>query len=258
MIPIKVLSALTLFTLCFSSPLLSAEGDASDQKKSADRKAEIKTQGEKEADAVHQKAPDLTQLTPEDLSGMEKLSEKRRSLIELALKTGRDNPDNHYLFGSADPKKGGFDCSGAMYYLLQKSGFTPPRTSAGQFDWIKKSGNLTIVPEDTTSLDVSLFKKLRPGDLLFWSHTYHATDGRTNGITHVQMYLGKEKKDGWRVMVGSSDGRSYRGNRQDGYAVFDFKLPHQGSKQKFVGFGSPPKMNDVPPAVDEPTSKEQP
>jgi len=96
--------------------------------------------------------------------------------------------------------------------------------SAAQYNWIKKSGNLNQVPKTVTSLNDHIFKKLKPGDLLFWSHTYKPTDGRTNGITHVQMYLGKEKKDGRPVMIGSSDGRSYRGKQQDGYAVFDLFL----------------------------------
>ena len=191
---------------------------------------------------AHPKKPaktSLKQLKLEDLAGIEELSKKRREIIALALKVGRENPNNHYLFGSADFKRGGVDCSGAMYNILRQLNVSVPRSSATQYDWVQKSGNLVKVSEKVSSLDDPVFDALKPGDLLFWSHTYHATDGRKNGITHVQMYLGKEKKDGRRVMIGSSNGRSYRGVRQDGYAVFDFKLPHQGSTQKFAGFGSP-------------------
>ena len=184
-------------------------------------------------------AGSLKQLNIEDLAGIEELSKKRREIIALALKVGRENSDNHYLFGSADFKRGGVDCSGAMYNILRQLNVLVPRSSATQYDWVQKNGNLVKVSEKVSSLDDPAFGALKPGDLLFWSHTYHATDGRKNGITHVQMYLGKEKKDGRRVMIGSSNGRSYRGKRQDGYAVFDFKLPHQGGTQKFAGFGSP-------------------
>ncbi len=61
------------------------------------------------------------------------------------------------------------------------------------------------------------------------------------------MYLGKEKKDGRLVMIGSSDGRSYRGQRQCGYGVFDFRLPAQGSKTQFAGFGPPPGLEPTSP-----------
>jgi len=186
------------------------------------------------------KSSRLAQLTLDAMAGIDLLTPQQKEILTLAMKLGRDYPDNHYKYGSANLKQGGFDCSGAMYYILRKTGFQPPRTSAAQYDWIKKSGHLTQIPKTVTSLDDPIFKKLKPGDLLFWSHTYKPTDGRTNGITHVQMYLGKEKKDGRQVMIGSSDGRSYRGKRQDGYAVFDFKLPRKESKQKFVGFGPPP------------------
>jgi len=199
----------------------------------------------------------LMQLNPEALAEWDTLSDRRKKLVEVALKLGRETPLNHYLFGSADPKKGGFDCSGAMFYILKQSGLTPPRSSAEQFDWIQKSGGMVKGSDEVKSLKDRFFSKLKPGDLLFWSHTYHATDGRTNGITHVQMYLGHEKKDGHPVMIGSSDGRSYRGHHQNGYGVYDFKLPHRGSTQKFVGYGPPPGIGDgsVPDAGESKKSQ---
>ena len=209
---------------------------------------EVNVVVDKKSDALksEKKAPaqkkevKLAQLTLDALAGIEVLSTKQKEILTLAMKLGRDHPDNHYKYGSANLKQGGFDCSGAMYFILKESGFHPPRTSAAQYDWVKKSGHLIKISAEVTSLDNPVFKKLQPGDLLFWSHTYKPTDGRTNGITHVQMYLGREKKDDRPVMIGSSDGRSYRGKRQNGYAVFDFKLPRKSSKQKFVGFGPPP------------------
>ncbi len=129
-----------------------------------------------------------------------------------------------------------------MYYILRKFGLKPPRTSAGQFDWVKAAGHLTLIPDGTASFEAEAFASLEPGDLLFWSGTYTPKDGRTNKITHVQMYLGREKADGRRVMIGSSDGRSYRGTQRNGFGVFDFRLPRKGSKGRFVGFGTPPGL----------------
>jgi cell wall-associated NlpC family hydrolase len=81
---------------------------------------------------------------------------------------------------------------------------------------------------------------LKPGDLLFWSGTYEPTDGRKANITHVAIYLGREGKDKRPVMINATDGRSYRGKQANGYGVYDFYLPKEGSKSIFVGFGTPP------------------
>lgn len=182
------------------------------------------------------------QLTSGQIDGLDDIAPERRKLVELALKLGREHPLDQYLFGSADPTKGGFDCSGSLFFILKQAGLKPARSSSAQFDWIKQSGSLVEVPPGTTSLDAPVFAKLQPGDLLFWSGTYKATDGRTNKITHVQMYLGKEKKDGRPVMIGSSDGRSYRGIARCGFGIFDFKLPSKTSKSRFAGFGPPPGL----------------
>lgn len=175
----------------------------------------------------------------DDLAGVQLLDINRRKLIGNALTTARNNGWLKYQFGSADPKRGGFDCSGAMYYVLKESGLKPGRSSADQYLWIKKSGGITEVGKSVTSLDDPVFAALKPGDLLFWSGTYTPTDGRKVAITHVSMYLGKAKSDGRQLMIGSSKGRSYRGKRQNGYGVFDFKLPSKSSKSTFVGYGTP-------------------
>jgi|688.fasta_scaffold184570_4 hypothetical protein len=54
------------------------------------------------------------------------------------------------------------------------------------------------------------------------------------------MYLGKEKTDGLRVMIGASDGRSYRGKKLIGFGIVDFKVPKVGSKTRIIGFGPVP------------------
>ena len=83
---------------------------------------------------------------------------------------------------------------------------------------------MTEVPAGVDSVDHSIFSKLRPGDLLFWSGTYKPTDGRTTPVSHVQIYLGHEQPGGNPVMIGASDGRTYRGIKRGGYGVFDFIL----------------------------------
>ncbi|GAA5481753.1 C40 family peptidase [Haloferula sargassicola] len=170
------------------------------------------------------------------------LSPQRKQLITDALNAARELGLDRYIFGSADPSQGGFDCSGSMFYLLKKAGIDPPRTSAGQFDWIKAAGKLVEVPAEARNLDHAAFSKLRPGDLIFWSGTYEPQDGRTNKITHVQMYLGREKEDGRAVMIGSTDGRSYRGVARCGFGVYDLRLPRAGSKARLVGYGTPPGL----------------
>jgi hypothetical protein len=199
--------------------------------------------GEPDAVAPEKEIPKPAQLTTAELEGVEKLDAGRLRLIELALKTGRDRPRIRYSYGGANPEEGGFDCSGAVYYLLRKCGVKPPRSSAAQFDWIKKEGKIVLVPEGTTSTDAEVFHKLEPGDLLFWSGTYVPSDGRSNKITHVQIYLGREREGGRRVMIGATNGRTYKGTRQNGYGVYDFKMPRAGSKGRFVGFGSPPGLS---------------
>jgi cell wall-associated NlpC family hydrolase len=93
--------------------------------------------------------------------------------------------------------------------------------------------------------DDPAFATLRPGDLLFWAGTYQPSDGRASSVSHVQIYLGRESRDGEdiHVMAGSTDGRTYRGTQRCGYGVYDFRLPGPGSKSTFAGFGPPPGLD---------------
>ena len=50
---------------------------------------------------------------------------------------------------------------------------------------------------------------------------------------------GKEK-DGHAIMTGSSEGRSHRGTKINGFGITDFRLPKAGSPTRTVGFGPPP------------------
>jgi cell wall-associated NlpC family hydrolase len=175
------------------------------------------------------------------IEGFDQLAPERQQLIQLALEEAARLRLGQYIYGSHDPDRGGFDCSGAIFYLLKKLGLNPARSSSGQFEWLKEAGTLHQVPAGVRSLDDPSFAQLRPGDLLFWSGTYETPKGRKNKISHVQMYLGVEKGRG-PVMIGSTDGRSYRGEARCGFGVFDFKLPSQGSRARFAGYGKPPAL----------------
>ena len=166
---------------------------------------------------------------------------KRQILVAQARKVVEEYKHLPYKFGGADPKSGGFDCSGAMSFVMKRCGYKPPRTSAQQYVWIRNNAKIHLVGKKVDSFDDPAFKHLRVGDLLFWSGTYTPTDGRKVKISHVGIYLGKEK-DGRRIMACASKGRSYRGKKGDGYGIYDFRLPRKTSKSTFVGYGSIPGM----------------
>jgi len=178
----------------------------------------------------------------EELKEFSSLSKERQQLLRLAMETAKKMRSKKYKFGGSSPDAGGFDCSGAMYYVMRTEGLKPPRTSAQQYLWVEDAGNLTAVSAKSRRVDDAVFKKLLPGDLLFWSGTYVPGDGRKVKISHVGMYLGTEKKDGRPVMITATKGRSYRGTAADGFGVYDFKLPSAKSKARFVGYGSPPGL----------------
>ena len=173
------------------------------------------------------------------------LPEDRRKLIEGAIAVARDSPWLPYRFGGSAPTDGGFDCSGAMYFVMCKAGLKPPRTSAEQFLWLNENARLTGIPPSVKSLDHPEMKNLLPGDLLFWGGTYLPADGRRVNITHVALFLGHEKKDHRAVMINATDGRSYRGTKANGYGVYDFQLPREGSRAIFMGYGTPPGIARV-------------
>ena len=132
------------------------------------------------------------------------------------------------------------DCSGFIHYVLSKNGVSnPPRDAREQYIWVRKAGKFQAVlghSDDTFELD-----DLKPGDLLFWSGTYKVD--RDPAITHTMIYLGREKGTNRRIMVGASDGRTYKGQSRNGVSVFDFKVARLGAKTDdkpgplFVGYG---------------------
>jgi cell wall-associated NlpC family hydrolase len=189
-------------------------------------------------------APNVT-VSPEKIAGFDAYPARVRQLIEAGLELTKQNLG--YTYGSADPANGGMDCSGFIYYVLQQNGFPDvPRDSSQQYVWVRKAENFNVVlsrHEDSFELDA-----LKAGDLLFWRGTYSID--RDPPITHVMIYLGREKRTKKRVMVGASDGRTYDGKQRFGVSVFDFKLPPPPSSNEakvspvFVGYGRIPGLSE--------------
>lgn len=201
------------------------------------------------------RAPAAT-LNPDDLREFATQPPGVQELISTALALTKLNLT--YTYGSADPAKGGMDCSGTMYYLLRAQGIAEvPRDSSSQYAWARKRGPFfAVVSKSAESFE---FDDLRPGDLLFWTGTYET--GREIPISHVMLYLGTEKKTRKRVMFGASDGRSYAGIQRWGVSVFDFKMPRtestggSGAKVDFVGYARIPGLRDAATfAVAEPSA----
>jgi cell wall-associated NlpC family hydrolase len=182
-------------------------------------------------------------LSPDAIEGFEKYPPKVRQILDAGLALTKENLG--YSYGSADPSNGGMDCSGFIYYVLTQNGFPDvPRDSSQQYVWVRKAGDFDAVL--SRKEDSFEFNDLKPGDLLFWKGTYSID--RDPPITHTMIYLGREKRTNKRVMIGSSDGRTYDGKQRWGVSVFDFKMPAppQSGDAKisptFVGYGRIPGL----------------
>jgi peptidoglycan DL-endopeptidase CwlO len=165
-----------------------------------------------------------------------------RKIVDLSLDlTGRNLS---YKYVSADPKNGGMDSSGFIYYVLTQSGVTGvPRDAREQYIWVRKAGNFQAVlaqRDDTFELD-----SLQPGDLLFWASNFGVSPDPE--IMQTMIYLGRDKSTNQRLMVGASEAASPKGQKKSGVDVFEFKVghaapkPNQESGPVFVGYGRIPK-----------------
>jgi cell wall-associated NlpC family hydrolase len=186
----------------------------------------------------------MATIKPESIREFAEQPSEVQGLIRNSLALTEQNLS--YKYGSADPATGGMDCSGFIYYVLSNAGYKDvPRDSAGQYEWVRKNSDFhSVLSRSGDSFELN---DLRSGDLLFWSGTYKVD--REIPITHVMIYLGKEKSTDKPVMVGATDGRSYNGIRRFGVSVFDFKMPSgQPNKDdpeltaKFEGYASIPGL----------------
>lgn len=176
-------------------------------------------------------------LAPAALTGYGQYPKTVQQLIGKALALTEKKLT--YTYGAADPGAGGMDCSGTIYYLLTSMGLTDvPRSSHLIYKWAWQQGHFYAVNSDKSSSFE--FAHLQPGDLLFWSGTYN-TDHDPD-VTHVMLYLGRDKQ-GNPLMMGSSNGRTYKGRKIYGVSVFDFNLPSAMSKSRFLGYSCTPHIN---------------
>jgi len=196
------------------------------------------------APSVGRKAgtPKATISLPE-VTDSQSYSPEVKKVIDLGLDLSAQNLS--YKYASADPAKGGMDCSGFIYYVLSKSGIKDvPRDARDQYIWVRKSGNFKVVlaqRDDSFELD-----ELRPGDLLFWASNYGIS--RDPDIMRTMIYLGREKGTNKRLMVGASENRSIKGQQKSGVGVSEFKVGRVGAKANsesgpvFVGYGRIPGL----------------
>ena len=187
-------------------------------------------------------APNAT-IAPEDIVEFHAQPAGVRKLIESSL--GLAGQNLTYTYGSADPASGGLDCSGFIYYVLRQHGLTQvPRDASGLYVWVRKAGKFrAVISRKPDSFEMD---ELLPGDLLFWVGTY-ATD-HDPPVTHAMIYLGTERAGGAKIMIGSSDGRAYHGQKRNGVSVFDFTMPRTPiageQRATFIGYARIPGLRD--------------
>ena len=241
------------------SPLLAATTSAKGKKSSKATAATKKTAPAKPETPAPttdlgdpaDEAPPVPVMTPavvstisiEDISGFDQYPKQIQSFVQSCL--ALTHLELGYLYGSSEPSKGGMDCSGSVYHVLQFQGLHDvPRQSDEMCQWVGKKSQLHLTPT-ATSFGSEEFDALTPGDLLFWTNT--TAISRKLPVTHVMIYLGKLKKSGKRIVFGSSDGRSFHGERRSGVSVFDFNLPRPDSTSHFYGYGPTPGLLPVEP-----------
>jgi hypothetical protein len=101
-----------------------------------------------------------------------------RAFLDVALaQQGRP-----YVLGDEGPNT--FDCSGYIYYCLNKAGYKIGRWSANSYS---NNSSWTYIPRD----------QLQPGDLMFYK-----SDSNPNLIGHVGIYLG----NGYHIHASSDYG----------------------------------------------------
>jgi peptidoglycan DL-endopeptidase CwlO len=166
-----------------------------------------------------------------------------RKIVDLGLRLTAQHLN--YKYASADPAKGGMDCSGFIHYVLTQSGIADaPRDAREQYIWVRKAGNFKAVlaqRDDTFELD-----DLQPGDLLFWSSNFGVS--RDPEIIQTMIYIGRDKTTNQRLMVGASERGTFKGQAKSGVSVFDFKVgratpkPGKETTTVFVGYGRIPGL----------------
>jgi cell wall-associated NlpC family hydrolase len=142
-----------------------------------------------------------------------------------------------YRFGSMDPATGGLDCSGTVKCVLERSGVRGvPRTASDQYLWLQNAGTLT--PLRRGANPDWILSRLRPGDLLFWRGTY--VTNRWPDVSHVMIYLGRDRRTGRPMMFGARSSDSSGGIHGHAVDIYEFN-PIPRGKSEFIGFGRVPR-----------------
>jgi peptidoglycan DL-endopeptidase CwlO len=231
-------------TLETAAPTKKARSPESTAVRSTPVPAKKKPEAEQDvAPSAKSAASPNAAIAPEEIMEFHAQPAGVRKLIEFSLDLARQNLT--YTFGSADPANGGMDCSGFIHYLLRQHGLTQvPRDSSALYLWVRKArGFRAVISRKPDSIEMD---ELLPGDLLFWIGTC-ATD-RDPPVSHTMLYLGTEKATGAKIMVGASDGRTYKGQKRNGVNVFDFAMPRTpingDSRSTFIGYARIPGLRD--------------
>lgn len=154
---------------------------------------------------------------------LSRLREEAHALADRGLK---------YKFGADDPDTGGLDCSGAMQYLLTKIGVEGvPRTSYDQYYWLKKKKLLDDVYGKGSTR--KLFKKLSPGDLIFWGGTWKSG----HRVSHVMLYMGYNPTEDKHYVFGARS-KSSEGLLGNGVDIFELD-PDRG---RLIAHGKVPGL----------------
>lgn len=99
------------------------------------------------------------------------------------------------------------DCSNTAKYLVEQTkGVSLPRTASDQYLYVRRHGHLKRAGGlfGGTPDTAWWIKRLQPGDLLFWEHTYKPK--RKPPVTHVMVYLGRDE-NGTPLMAGAQNSR---------------------------------------------------
>lgn len=99
------------------------------------------------------------------------------------------------------------DCSNAARYLVSRTkGVELPRTASDQYLYVRERGKLRRVGGLFGGIPDERWwaKRMKPGDLIFWEHTYKPK--RKPPVTHVMVYLGRGP-GGELLMAGAQNSR---------------------------------------------------
>ena len=215
--------------------------------------ASASTPGAASPSAPPEAVSHVATLAVSDLRDYEMQAPEVKRLLARALSLTTLNLP--YKYGSSDPKNGGMDCSGTVYYLLNEAGLKDvPRDASEMYKWVWTRGRFQAVV--SSNPDTFELTPLKPGDLLFWTGTYRVDHDPP--VTHVMIYLGVNRHSGRRVMVGASEGRRFNDVSRYGVSVFDFTMPGprrsdaateasaaDEPQSRFIGYGSVPGLEET-------------